>query len=44
MLDCFIERVLDSNAKLGRPLPILIGLALDEQISTTPLPMETHDR
>jgi len=44
--DCFIERVFHSNAQLGKPLPTLIGLSLDEQIMSddVTIPMESHDR
>lgn len=44
MLDCFIERVFESNQNLGLPYPILIGLALEEQIVAVDLPMDKHDR
>eukprot|EP01036_Dinobryon_divergens_P029298 gene29297-38371_t len=42
--DCFIERVFKSNAQLGKPCPVLVGIALDEQILSETLPMDAHDR
>lgn len=43
ILDCFVDRVTQSNIALGKPAPILIGLALNEQIIDS-VPTEAHDR
>lgn len=40
--DCFIERITKEHEKFGRAQPILIGLALDEQIVES-VPTEAHD-
>jgi hypothetical protein len=44
IVDCFIERLFNSNVQQGKPRPVLVGIALDEQILTETLPMEAHDR
>lgn len=41
--DCFIDRLTCSNAERGKTSPLLVGLALDEQIIPD-IPMEKHDR
>lgn len=38
-----MERVTKSNIAMGKPAPVLIGLALDEQIIES-VPTEPHDR
>jgi len=41
--DSFVDRLTESNLALGKPAPVLIGLALDEQIIDA-VPTEAHDR
>ena len=43
ILDSFVDRLTESNLALGKPAPVLIGLALDEQIIDA-VPTEAHDR
>ena len=42
-VDSFVDRLTESNIALGKPAPVLIGLALDEQIIDA-VPTEAHDR
>ncbi len=42
-LDSFVDRVTESNVALGKPAPLLIGLALNEQIIDS-VPTDAHDR
>jgi len=41
--DCLVERITLANQEKGRSPPLLVGLALDEQI-VDKVPMEEHDR
>lgn len=41
--DSFIDRLSKANAEQGKAAPLLIGLALEEQIVES-VPMEDHDR
>jgi 5-formyltetrahydrofolate cyclo-ligase len=42
-IDCFLERATAANVAAGKPAPVTIGLAFDEQIVES-VPLEDHDR
>jgi len=43
--DCFLERLLLGNAQAGGPVPVLVGLAFDEQmVSQESILKEPHDK
>ena len=43
--DSFLERVSAANEAAGKPRPITIGIAFDEQIlEDSIIPMDTHDK